>query len=129
MTNPRLTDRKLGIAFALLFLVIPAIGYLVFGAVLTWALWTSGAFALLTLLVPQALLPLNVLWHGFAQRIGWFNNHLILGIFYFFVLFPIAMTFKVFGRDPMQRTLGRENESYWTPVTRHADADTFQDMF
>ena len=129
MTTARLTDRKLGFAFAVLFLVILAIGYLVFGAVLTWALWTSGTFALLALIVPQALLPLNVLWHGLAHRIGWFNNHLILGIFYFFVLVPFGMVLKVFGRDPMQRTLGRETESYWTPVTRHADADTFQDMF
>ena len=38
------------------------------------------------------------LWLGFAKILGYINSRIILGVIYYFILFPIAMLKKFFNR-------------------------------
>jgi hypothetical protein len=51
--------------------------------------------------------------------IGWCFSFIILAIFYFLILTPIGLLFRIFGRDPLCRKFDKEAESYW--INRRSD--------
>jgi len=68
--------------------------------------------------------PLGLLWPGFIKPIyttwmvavfpvGWLVSNVMLGIVFFLLITPVAIFFKLIGRDPLQRRARREAESYW----------------
>ena len=126
---PRLSDRTFGIVFSIILFMVVAIGWFVFNQAIFWLLWISLGFTLVTLLAPWILLPLNRLWCIFAIRLGIFNNHLLLGTFFFLFMVPIGSILRLLGKDPMTRKKKKTAMSYWTPITRHAEPDTFSDLF
>lgn len=126
---PRLSDRMFGLSFVVVFSIIAVVGWLIFDRLIVWALSTAIVFALLALLAPGLLLPLNRLWEVFAHKLGTFNNSVLLGLFFFLFIVPIGTIFRLLGNDPMTRKLKKEAPTYWTPVSRQANPDTFADMF
>lgn len=123
------SNRVFGLAFAAVFAVISTIGWLAFDEKVYWAWGASGTFLTLALIAPGVLLPLNRLWRPIADRLGHLNNWIVLGLFFYAVLVPMAVLLRLFGRDPMHRAMDSEETSYWIPVTRHATAETFPDLF
>jgi hypothetical protein len=47
--------------------------------------------------------------------LGWINTRIILGIVFFVLFTPLALLFRVFGRDPMERKLDGSMSSYRKP--------------
>ncbi len=129
MKAVRQSDRAFGLTFAVVFAVISAVGWLVFDAVAYWAWALSAFFLLIALSAPGALMPLNRLWAGFAHRLGQASNYLLLGLFFYLLVLPFGLIIRLFGRDPMDRKLDPKADSYWSPITRRSEADTFRDMF
>ena len=126
---PRLNDRIFGLVFSAIFLIIVAIGWFLFNYTILWAFGLSVGLALIAWLMPGVLLPLNRLWGIFALRLGILNNHILLGTFFFLFMVPIGFIIRIAGKDPMTRKKDNKALSYWTPVTRHAEPNTFTDMF
>ena len=129
MTQHKLSDRAFGLMFAAVFSVIAVVGWFFFGVVLEWAIIVAGGFMAVALILPGVLLPFNRLWGVFAGRLGQVMNYLILGLFFYLFLLPTGLIIRLFGVDPMHRDLDPKAKSYWTPVTRHSDEETFRDMF
>lgn len=65
-------------------------------------------------LVRPAYLALVVL--GFP--IGWVVSHMVMLVFYYGVLTPVGLCFRLLGRDPLQRRWQPEQSSYWTKHPR-----------
>jgi len=129
MTAKRQSNRAFGLMFAAVFAAVAGVGWLAFDARPYWTLALAGLFLVSALVVPRVLLPLNRLWAGFARRLGRFNNFLLLGLFFYIFLVPAALIIRLLGRDPMCRARDSKAPTYWTPVGRQADAETFRDMF
>lgn len=129
MAFKRQSGRAFGITFAVFFCLIAAVAWLVFEVFLKWALVVAAIFAAAAIVSPGLLLPLNRVWASVAQRIGLMNNYLLLGLFFYLFILPIGLLVRIFGGDPMTRKPVPELESYWTPVKRRADPDTYRDMF
>ena len=127
--SPRLSDRLFGVVFSAIFFTIGIISWLVFNYTILWAFCLSLGLALIALLVPGILLPLNRLWGVFAHRLGVINNFLLLGTFFILFIVPVGGIFHLVGKDPMMRKKNRNTISYWTPVSRQAEPNTFSDMF
>jgi hypothetical protein len=127
--TPRLSDRAFGLAFTIFFIFIAAIGWLVFDHIIIWAIAFAVGLAFLTLLTPGILLPFNRLWGVFAHKLGALNNTVLLGLFFFILMLPIGCIIRLIGKDPMTRKKRKGTISYWTPIARHAEPDTFSDMF
>lgn len=51
-------------------------------------------------------------WMKFAHVLGWVNTRIILTLVYLLIMTPLALIFKVLGKDPMNRRLGGQ-DSYW----------------
>jgi hypothetical protein len=129
LTTIRQSDRAFGLTFAAVFAIIGLVGWLVFEARLIWAPIAASVFLLVALAAPGILLPLNRLWARIAHRVGLFSNALLLGSFFFLFVLPLGLMVRLFGKDPMVRTIDAEAETYWTPVGRQCDRETLTDMF
>lgn len=128
MTPPRQTDRAFGLMFGTVFAVIATVGFLVFDLVMVWVIVAAVIFWAVALIVPWLLLPLNRLWTVFGMRLGHINNYILLGAFFFIFVLPVGLIMRLFG-DPLKRKAAPDAVSYWTPVTRKTNAETYRDMF
>jgi hypothetical protein len=128
-------DRKTLRQFAGLWLVF-------FGGM---ALWQSlvrghgslglslGALALVVGLAglarPEWIRLIYVGWMVLAFPIGWTVSQVMLLLMYFGLFAPIALVFRLIGRDPLHRTRRTGIESYWTPKPAPADVKSYFQQF
>ena len=61
--------------------------------------------------------------------IGWVLSHVILAIFYYGLLTPLGLVFRLMGRDPLQRRLDPNIKSYWTPHQAHHNQERYFRQF
>lgn len=115
--------------FAIVLAVVFAVGWLAFGARPYWAAAAAVALAATALVCPGILLPFNRLWGRFAHRLGRVNNFLLLGLFYYLAMAPLAVVLRLFGWDPMRRRIDAGAATYWTAVSRGTSDETLRDMF
>jgi hypothetical protein len=124
-----MSDRKFGLVFATALAVLTGILWLIFGILFRGLLIAASIFAVLAAISPGILLPINRIWMAFAGRIGALNNFLILGLVYYIAIFPVGLLMRLIGRDPMQRKIDPNAQTYLTPVERQTDPDTLGDIF
>ena len=97
---------------------------LIFGLLLPW-IWdkpwpqwpfiAAAVFTVVGLLVPIALKPVYIVWMKIGQVLGWINTRIILGLIFFILFAPIALLFRIIGRDPMERKLDSSVATYRKP--------------
>ena len=99
----------------------------IFLAVAIWPLLRRGqdvrAWALVLgslLVIPGAVAPLilrkpHELWMRLAHVLGWVNTRIILGIVFYLVFTPTAFILRLFGCDPMNRSLVSSADTYRVP--------------
>lgn len=94
-------------------------------------LWQIGvALAVVGTLLPALVKPLYYAWMTFALAIGYVMTRLLLTIFFFLVLTPVALVFRLIGRDALHRKLDRSAESYWIDkVHLIADRSRYEKFF
>ena len=83
-----------------------------------WPLWpwvVAGVVILPALVAPFLLKPLYKLWMKIGHVLGWINTRLILGLVFFVLFAPIALLFRVIGRDAMDRKLDGSVTTYRKP--------------
>ena len=106
--------RKFGLVFATGLVLI-------FGLFLPWLVekpwpswpWIAAAvFAGTALVLPQVLKPVFLLWMKIGHVVGWINTRIILGIFFFILFAPVALLFRLLGKDPMRRRLDSSAKTY-----------------
>jgi hypothetical protein len=124
-----LSDRKFGFVFAVVFVLIAGLVWLINGSWQYWAMVVALAFALLALAAPMLLMPLNRLWMRFGHRLGMVTNALLLGTFFYAMITPFGIVMRMVSSDPMQRRSDDGTESYFMRVRRQASRDTLSDMF
>ena len=52
-------------------------------------------------------------WMGLAFVIGWFVSRFLLGLIYFFIVTPIGLISRVFGKKFIETGFKSNEESYW----------------
>lgn len=45
--------------------------------------------------------------------IGWVVSHLALAIIYYLIITPVALVFRLMGRDALHRKIDRQADTYW----------------
>ena len=93
------TNRNFGIVFFLVFLII-ALWPLFNGETIRyWSLIVSFIFFILGLINSKLLAPLNKIWFKFGILLGNIVAPIVMGIIFFFVITPIGITMRLFGKD------------------------------
>jgi hypothetical protein len=110
------SNKKFGFLFAFIFLLLAI-----------WALWKSNfplslvfisvsvSFFLLALIYPEKLIKLNRLWFQLGLLLAKIFNPLILGVIFFFLITPVALVTKLFGRDELgiRSKKNKLSDTYW----------------
>lgn len=116
--------------------------WLAFFAVLSAWRWSAGAapgtvvglaaagviVGVAGLVRPALIRPVFVLCLAAAFPIGWFVSRLFLLVVFFGLFTPIALAFKLMGRDALALR-PRQVESYWTPKEMPADPRAYLKQF
>lgn len=110
---------------------------LVIGLVLRWrvGLSTTGVagLSLAGILVfiasrvsPKLVRPVYVGLIVVGYPIGWVISHVVMLLFYFGIITPVALIFRLFGRDALNRRWNREGKTYWS---EHPPCDNVERYF
>lgn len=69
--------------------------------------------AVMGTLAPIVLKPVYYAWMSLAFVLGFVMTRVILTIFFFLVLTPVSLVFRLIGRDALHRKLDRQGPTYW----------------
>lgn len=122
--------RKFGLVVGGVFLAIAAFLY---WRDVSWALipaYIGAPLFVLGAIFPPILKPIYLGWMAMAIVLGSIVTRILLTIFFFVVITPVALFFKLIGRDALHRKLDRNAETYWIekeyPI---ADRTRFEKFF
>ena len=68
---------------------------------------------------PSLLKGLYLVLNAVAMPIGYVVSHVILFAIYFLIFTPIALVFRLIGRDALHRKIDRQAATYWLPMDPH----------
>jgi len=61
--------------------------------------------------------------------IGWVVSHIAMGLFYYGIVTPMAVFFRILGRDPLCRKYDAQANTYWIPYKRKRSAKDYFHQF
>lgn len=65
------------------------------------------------IIFPEKLSPFYKIWMGFAFALGWIISRFILTILFIFVLTPVGLLAKLFGKRFLELKWRDGKQSYW----------------
>lgn len=74
---------------------------------------------------PQALRWVYVGWMMAAFPVGWVVSQILLFVVFFGILTPLALVFRLVGRDVLLRRPGNPRESFWIARSGSKDAGSY----
>lgn len=131
-TPPRLpSERSFGFMFAIIFA-----GAGLYGLFKGWGSEIISALAggclilaVISVLVPKVLTPLNHAWFHLGQGLGKIVSPIVLGIIFYGLLTPVALICRVLGRDEL-KIKHRSVSSFWIERDPPGPArDSFKNQF
>jgi len=112
-TTPTSSNRSFGVVFAVVFLLIGLWPILGSESVRIWALAISAAFLFLAMLLPQWLALPNRLWLRFGLLMHRIVSPLVMGFLFFVTVTPMAIAFRLLGKDPLRLKKDHGAKTYW----------------
>jgi hypothetical protein len=100
------------------------------GAAHPWMLGLAAVTAVVTIVRPEWLAPLNRIWMRFGEMLHRVVSPLVLGVIFYGVFTPVGFAMRIAGRDIMKRRFEPGAKTYW--VRRDPPgpaAGSFQDQF
>ena len=110
------SNRNFGIVFFIVFLLIALYPLINKGELRLWSLIISFIFFILGILNSKILKPLNKFWFKFGIFLGKIVSPIIMGIIFFFVVTPIGVLMRIFGKDVLNLKYNND-KSYWIKKT------------
>ena len=102
-------------------LITGALTPVFFGLLLPWVFehlfpkwpWIVGILLVLFgLALPITLKPVYKIWMTIGHYLGWINTRIILSIMFYLLILPVGVLMRMFGKDPMARSLNKHQQSY-----------------
>tara|TARA_Y200000002_G_scaffold83221_1_gene65971 strand:+ start:793 stop:1173 length:381 start_codon:yes stop_codon:yes gene_type:complete len=111
--NSQNSNRSFGLLFFIVFLII-GLWPLKNGANLNIVfLGISAIFLILGLINSKILTPLNKFWIKLGEILGMIIAPVVMILIYFFILTPVSLIVRIFGKDLLGLKFLKESESYW----------------
>ena len=88
----------------------------------------GAVLVVLGLTAPRLLYYPSLVWWKFAMVLGYVNARIILTIAFLIVLTPLALIWRLIGRDPL--AIQKQHWPGWSPYpARYRDKDHFTRMY
>jgi hypothetical protein len=120
------SEKSFGILFSIVFLVISIWPLLQGSPIRFWALFIALIFLALAFLKQKLLKPLNNAWIKFGETLGKIIAPIIMALIFFFILTPISLIVRMFGKDLLKLKMSNDN-SYW--IKREKNITTMDKQF
>lgn len=120
--------RVFGLSAVIASIVFAGAFVLLWGLAIIWAivaLAAGAAILLCSLVSPRAARVLYIALSAVGLPIGFVISFVLLAAFYFLLLTPIALLFRLIGRDSLHRKFDRAADSYWIPRKPTASLDGY----
>ena len=111
-TGPR-ELRKFGLMVGGVFVAIGLLFLLRHKSSYPFLLWLGVALAVFGAIVPRALKYLYLAWMSLALTLGFVMSYVILTLFFFLVVTPIALLARLFRKDFLAQRLDIQATTYW----------------
>jgi hypothetical protein len=108
--------RNFGLIALIASVIISLLLYLLKDLGIQWILVITGAGSAIFLcsLISDVLTRIiYIILTLVTLPIGWVMSFIMLAIFYFLILTPLGLVFRLTGRDPLHRKFDSRTESYW----------------
>ena len=123
------SNKNFGFFITLVFFIVT--GYFFFKSN-TFIAYISAFFAIIfmitTILRPQYLYQLNILWMRLGFLLGKIVSPIVLGTIFFGIFTPVAFIIRLFGRDELRLAFKRK-KSHWTPRDNFKTSKNFKNQF
>ena len=84
-------------------------------------------FLILGLLNSKLLSPLNLFWIKFGELLGKIIAPIVMAVIYFFILTPISLIVRLFGKDLLSLKFSKQIKTYW--IERKKDLGSMNKQF
>ena len=123
------SNKKFGFFFTFVFAILAF--YFLFIDSILWAQALAilvAFFLLITVIIPQVLLPLNKLWMRLGLLLGMIVSPIVLGIIFFGLVTPYGVVMRMFGRDELRLKFTKKS-SHWISRSELIKSDSFKNQF
>jgi len=123
------SNKKFGFFFTFVFAILAF--YFLFIDSILWAqafALLAVLFLLITVIIPQVLLPLNKLWMRLGLLLGMIVSPIVLGIIFFGLVTPYGVVMRMFGRDELRLKFTKKS-SHWISRSESIKPDSFKNQF
>lgn len=110
---PESSDRNFGFVFAAVFSLIGCWPLWHYQSPRWWALVIAAAFALVALIRPQVLHPLNRAWLALGKLMHRIVSPVVMGALFFLCVTPTAYVMRMRGKDLLSLKRRPDLKSYW----------------
>jgi hypothetical protein len=109
------SDRNFGLTFAGFFAILAGLG--VWRGTQRWPYWLGAAVAvaLVSLVVPRLLSPLNKAWTKLGLLLFKVVSPIVMGVLYVSTIVPIGLLRRAMGNDSLRLRFQPDAPSYWIP--------------
>ncbi len=94
-----------------------------------WPLAVSGILVLLYVAYPKGIYPIYRGWMSIASVIGWINTRIILGICFYFIILPMGIFLRIFGKLQYQTKRDPKSNSFWITRNQQIHKDDLERPF
>lgn len=129
LPTDKVTLRKFGLMVGGVF---AALGAFLLWRDVSWAIffvYLGAPLMVLGAILPNLLRPIYIGWMAMALVLGSIVTRVLLTIFFFIIITPVGLFFKLIGRDALHRKLDRGSETYWIekeyPITDNSRYKNF----
>ena len=125
--NKKSSNKSFGILFFLVFLGLGLWPLTNDNSPNIYLIIISIIFLILGLLNSKLLSPLNSFWIKFGELLGKIIAPVVMAIIYFFILTPISLTVRLFGKDLLGLKFTKQLKTYW--IKRKKDLGSMDKQF
>jgi hypothetical protein len=92
-----------------------------------WAIIVSLVVGIAGIISEKLSRMIEKLWMKLAQLLSFIVPSILLGIVFYFILFPVSLAAKLFVRDPLK--LSNKYKSYFIDVDKEFDKKSFEKIW
>ena|SRR5947209_5595880 len=128
--GPESSDRSFGFVFAAMFVLIGCWPLLQWNAPRGWALGVAAAFALVAVVRPATLRPLNRAWLALGRLMHRVVSPLVMGVIFFACVTPTGWIMRLLGKDVLSLKRRPDASSYWiVRASAASESTTMKNQF
>ena len=127
MKNKKSNNRSFGILFFIVFLILGLYPTLKGNSPNIYFIFISIPFIILGLINSKILTPLNNAWIKVGEILGMIIAPIVMAIIYFFILTPISIIVRIFGKDLLSIKFNKQVNTYW--INRKKNINSMKKQF